>query len=152
MSRFCGNLSSQREQLLLKLCNNLLHRHRHCSSSDRITFSSCVSRHTSSSSKHGPSENTKPQLSSTSQMSITQKESSNDRTLLHPGALRNVSRFVTNHHATMMKSYDYVSCAVDRFLEPFMRSVLSCHCRQKEKTEEKKKTQKEKNWKNSLQF
>ena len=35
-----------------------------------------------------------------------------------PGALRNVSRCVTNHHSTMMKFHDCVSYDVDRFLEP----------------------------------
>ena len=41
-----------------------------------------------------------------------------------PQTLRNVSsRYVTNHHATMMKQYDCVSHVVDRFLEPFMQSV-----------------------------
>ena len=62
-------------------------------------------------SNHGPPENTTPQLSSPDQLPTTHEESSNGRTLLHPGALRNVSRYVTNHHATRAQPY--------RFLEPF---------------------------------
>ena len=93
-SRFCGNLSSESEQLLLELCNNLLHRHRQSKSlttpairqvttfqrfSDRC--SSCISPNkgstrTNGPANHGPPEKTTPQLSCPGHPSTTQKESS----------------------------------------------------------------------------
>ena len=38
----CGHLGSQRKQLLLKLCNNLLHLHRH---SESLNFGNSTSHH-----------------------------------------------------------------------------------------------------------
>ena len=55
-SRFCGNVSSQREQLLLKLRHNLLHRHRHRSSSDRGSTSAPPAFYHTTSSNHRPAD------------------------------------------------------------------------------------------------
>ena len=108
-SRFCHHLSSESDWFLLKLCNNSLH-----SSSTslllRTRFHQCSSLRFATrrldkqprSRKQGPPENTTPQLSAHRQLSTTQTR--NRATILRsPGALRNVSRCVTNHHATMMK-------------------------------------------------
>ena len=101
-SRFCRHLSSQREQLLLKLCDNLLHRHRHsrivnswisCSTSENCSL--CISpaqtRQTRSSKLHGPPSVSAAKLSAAelpkAQLFTTQQETSNDhQTLRHASA------------------------------------------------------------------
>ena len=127
----------------LKLCNNLLHRHRHRSSSDfrsaTHNYSNSASHHVPAdsrqllllrfpehrfhtqqeSSNHGAPENTTPQLSSPGQLSTTQTTNRATIELCSTQELRNVSRYVTNHRATIMKYYDFVTSAVNRFLEPF---------------------------------
>ena len=157
--RSCCHLSSQSEQLLLKLRHDLLHRHRHRYWSEFRKFvqqaiaatqqvntfrripgdSSCHVKLSTTAAPlafhrpHARSSTTIQQTKSTRERDTTAerpppavhqtKQRIEQRPLRSPGALRDVSRHVTSHHATMMKQYDCVSYAVNRFLEPFMRSV-----------------------------
>ena len=126
-SRFCGHLSSECEHLLLQLCHNLPHRHRHRSSTQfpDIKLLSCSGFHEKTAprfayrfhqtrqrhwTKHSPPESTTPKLSTAGQL---------------PPPKDNKEQ-ATQTTATMMKQDDFVSCDVDRFLEPFMRSVRQC--------------------------
>ena len=99
-SRFCCHLSSQREQLLLKLCNNLLHRHRHRSSTDRrSTGVPPAFRHTQTrqaTTVHQASS----QLRALGQLSTT---TNNEPTILALPGRKKITTSVNQRYVTMMK-------------------------------------------------